>query len=393
MPPSELRSHASRTPSCSRRHNCPTGFSGRLHSRLNVVRRALASTIPLIKSPSVSTFELGHRRTRGIPKALSQSSETMNNQPNILVTGSHRSGTTWVGDILSASPYTEYLHEPFNADDHERFADPSVPFRIKTWFLYAPGYSKRDQLRRGLDERFRRTTSPTLNAFEVCKQRGLIRPDTPFRFAKHFALRMVRPKRVIMKDPLAIFSAPWLHKTFNMDVVCLIRNPLAFVGSIKMWNWSFPFDHLSRQTELMEGRLAPFSDTIQDYSRRRRDIVDQATLLWNCFHHVMHQYQTEFPHWQFVRHEDLVQNPIREFSELCESLNLELTPSVTARIEEMTSTAESSDVASPTLQKRDRSKVLTSWRKRLTPEEVTRVIDATRSIACHFYELHNGVFQ
>jgi hypothetical protein len=32
----------------------------------------------------------------------------------ILVTGSHRSGTTWVGRMLAMAPRTMYIHEPFN---------------------------------------------------------------------------------------------------------------------------------------------------------------------------------------------------------------------------------------------------------------------------------------
>lgn len=37
----------------------------------------------------------------------------MSNRP-ILVTGSHRSGSTWVGRMISASPEVFYIHEPFN---------------------------------------------------------------------------------------------------------------------------------------------------------------------------------------------------------------------------------------------------------------------------------------
>jgi len=32
----------------------------------------------------------------------------------ILVTGSHRSGTTWVGKILALSPEVGYIQEPFH---------------------------------------------------------------------------------------------------------------------------------------------------------------------------------------------------------------------------------------------------------------------------------------
>ena len=39
--------------------------------------------------------------------------EVMHTKP-ILVTGSHRSGTTWVGKMLAATGSVGYIHEPFN---------------------------------------------------------------------------------------------------------------------------------------------------------------------------------------------------------------------------------------------------------------------------------------
>src|SRR6476620_4378035 len=32
----------------------------------------------------------------------------------IVVTGTHRSGTTWVGEMIATSPQVAYVHEPFN---------------------------------------------------------------------------------------------------------------------------------------------------------------------------------------------------------------------------------------------------------------------------------------
>jgi hypothetical protein len=32
----------------------------------------------------------------------------------ILVTGSHRSGTTWAGQMVAAAPHTAYIHKPLN---------------------------------------------------------------------------------------------------------------------------------------------------------------------------------------------------------------------------------------------------------------------------------------
>ena len=48
----------------------------------------------------------------------------------ILVTGSHNSGSTWVGKMISLSPDIGYLHEPFNP----KFMLCKSAF--KYWFTY-----------------------------------------------------------------------------------------------------------------------------------------------------------------------------------------------------------------------------------------------------------------
>src|ERR1700722_20328729 len=51
---------------------------------------------------------------------------------NILVTGSHRSGTTWTGQMLAKAPGTGYTFEPFNIDPLLLRVDK--PFT--EWFQY-----------------------------------------------------------------------------------------------------------------------------------------------------------------------------------------------------------------------------------------------------------------
>ncbi|MER3452975.1 MAG: hypothetical protein C4321_04710 [Chloroflexota bacterium] len=47
----------------------------------------------------------------------------------ILVTGSNRSGTTWVGRILAASGRLNYVYEPFNPGLWPRWTPSPLQFR------------------------------------------------------------------------------------------------------------------------------------------------------------------------------------------------------------------------------------------------------------------------
>ena len=50
----------------------------------------------------------------------------------ILVTGSHRSGTTWVGKMLTIDKKNIYIHEPNNFDDNIKFNK----YNTNYWFEY-----------------------------------------------------------------------------------------------------------------------------------------------------------------------------------------------------------------------------------------------------------------
>ena len=50
----------------------------------------------------------------------------------ILVTGSHRSGTTWVGKMISLNKNVGYIHEPFNIGLRPR----DNKLKLNHWFTY-----------------------------------------------------------------------------------------------------------------------------------------------------------------------------------------------------------------------------------------------------------------
>jgi len=73
----------------------------------------------------------------------------INNHP-ILITGSHRSGTTWVGNLLKNASNTYYLHEPLTPNSITRSF--YVP---KLWYKYFDPDQDHDNIKKGLDRLFR----------------------------------------------------------------------------------------------------------------------------------------------------------------------------------------------------------------------------------------------
>lgn len=299
-------------------------------------------------------------------------------EKHTLVTGSHRSGTTWVGRTIALHPKVEYVHEPFNANM------PSEIIRLRPdhWFEYVPGSPRKKEYERSFDRLLK--TMPASLALGKCRLAGLD-AKTPLRFAKHLVLGSYRD-RLLLKDPLALLSAGWLHERYGMRVVCMIRNPLGFVASLKKVGWTFDFRDLADQELLMHEVLSPYADEILEASERPWDLAEQGSLLWNVLHFVILEYRQRYPSWTFVRYEDLAMNSVPGFRSLYDRLDLRMDKEIERTIEAHTSDANPTEADSASYQPRDARGSLENWRSRLTAEETEIVTLNTQELQARFLE-------
>jgi hypothetical protein len=187
-----------------------------------------------------------------------------------------------------------------------------------------------------------------------------------------------------MKDPIALLSAEWLAKTFDMDVVVLIRHPAAFVGSLLKAQWPHPFDHFLQQPRLMERLLSDYHDQIKRFSESDPAIIDQAILLWNILHKVITIYQHRNPKWIFVTHEEISRDPIFLFSKIFHRLNLPYTTSVQKQIVKSSFIDPKTLTKEAALRRNSETNIL-AWKKRLSDEEIAKVRAATHPLWHLFY--------
>ena len=159
----------------------------------------------------------------------------------ILVTGAHRSRTTWVGRMLALSPEIGYIHEPFNIASYNRAAD------FAYWYYYITDENA-SSFFRGIADAI---------AFRYDLMDGIKRAQRPrdivgaFRTYSRFWFHRLRGARPLIKDPIAVFSAEWLASAFDMGVVVMIRHPAAFASSLKRLGWQFDFNDLLQQPLLL----------------------------------------------------------------------------------------------------------------------------------------------
>jgi Sulfotransferase family len=290
----------------------------------------------------------------------------------ILVTGAHRSGTTWVGKMLALAPGVGYVHEPFNPRfSAGRFERYFTVVTAQNEARYAPELEQALTFRYELVSRLRRRHRPK----DVART---------FRdFARALSLRWRHP-RPVMKDPIALLSADWLARRFGMDVVVLIRHPAAFASSLKRLGWRHSF-----ATFLDDGTIpdviSPYEDEVRKQAQEPGDHLAQAALLWRLLYNAVDGYREQHPDWIFLRHEDASLDPLATFVRLYEQLGLELTAEAKGEIERASAAENPPELATPHAIELDSAASLGRWREELTREEIDTLRERTSDVWPRFY--------
>ncbi len=205
------------------------------------------------------------------------------------------------------------------------------------------------------------------------------------RWGGALASRWFRHPRVLLKDPIALMSAEWLHRQMGMDVVVLIRHPAAFAASVKRFGWDFDFHNLLEQEALMRDYLWPFEN---DMRRDNKDRIAQAVLLWRICYYMVNEFRRKWPNWLFVRHEDLSMDPQSQFGFLFSRLGLCYSENIRRQVlvySDSSNPSESPADVAHQLKLNSRANIR-SWERRLSQQEIRRIRDGTSDIYYRFYD-------
>lgn len=295
----------------------------------------------------------------------------------ILVAGSHRSGTTWVGKMLAADADTAYISEPLNV-----LHRPGV-FRapVKYWYTYITAENEADYL-----PAFRELLNFQYHIWLEIKSlrsiKDFLRMGRDFRI---FFNGNTHGQRALIKDPFAVFSAPWFAKRLNCKVVLTARHPAGFAGSLKRLGWNYDFNNLLNQPFLMRDHLE--ADRAAMEAMDKSDIISQAALLWKFIYRFVHSTRESFPQFHIVRHEDLARDPIPGFQSLYQSLGLNFTARAQSIIENSSNSENPARLARNKTHsvKLDSRASLDNWKKILSADEISRVRNITEGVWQAFY--------
>jgi len=297
----------------------------------------------------------------------------------ILVTGAHRSGTTWVGKMLAASDEAIYISEPLNV-----LHRPGVlKTPVRHWYTYICDDNEDaylPALREMLD--FRYHTLREIAALRSLKDVGRMGRDW-----WSFLQGRVKHQRPLIKDPFAFFSAAWFARRFGCRVVITVRHPAGFVSSLKRLNWPFDLSDLLGQPLLMRDLLEPYRSQIEQIATVSEDAIKQNSLLWRLVYQTVQKFLTEHPDFIVVRHEDLSSDPENGFQTLYRQLNLNFTERARQIILASSGSENPKELSRRSVHsvRLDSRASLNSWKKRLSGEEINHIRQLTEDVATVFY--------
>ncbi len=257
---------------------------------------------------------------------------------SILVAGTARSGTTWLGDIL-AGENGRILFEPFHPQKIDALRDLS----------YFP-YLRPDEPNAQLAAYGRQVFSGTVRHPWIDREIGQLRPT--FR---------------VIKEIRANLFLKWLHVQFpEVPQLLIVRHPCAVALSRRQLGWATDSDILAflQQRPLLDDHLAPHLETI---NRAQTDLEKHASI-W-CVSHLVPLRQFAPDELTIIFYENLCLHPERELARI-EGVVKRPCPLTT--LESLTKPSPTTVASSAVLTGDDR---VTQWQKRLSAAEIKEILD------------------
>lgn len=300
----------------------------------------------------------------------------------VFVTGTPRSGTTFVGTVLSAAMDVDYIHEPFNPLS-------GIP-GINEWYRY---------VRPSLDtEEMQRYHALTRKIFSYnLKLKTWVPPDDPWhkKVAKTFVggrgpfyLRLAKlnpfHKAAVIKDPIGSLLSEYLYLHFGVKPVIVIKHPASFVASLKRVNWWPEPALLTEQPHLMKDYFPGDHGSV---TGNWSSPVLRAAVFWKMVHKVLLEQASKYPDWQVLTHEHLSREPVAVFRDLYGALELPWRESVERKIIELTQGSDSAEARRGAVQdfRRNSAEIFRVRRDSLSLEERKAIFDVVEDVALQVY--------
>ena len=302
----------------------------------------------------------------------------------VYVTGVPRSGTTFVGKVLSLPLEVDYIHEPFN---------PKCGMEgLTRWYPYVRSTPDTEEAQSfhaiaknlfSYDFEFQRCI-PRRDPW----QRKLVKSFTGSRGEFYLRLAKLNPfhRAAVIKDPVGNLLSEYLHHNFKVKPVIIVKHPLSFIASLKRVNWWIQTSWISdNQPHLVEDY---FSDELDFINRKYDTLMEGSAAYWRASYKVLLEQASRHPDWPVITIEDLSDNPVPVFQQLYQHLDLPWSDAVRRKIMQLTgSSNNSTDAQGGKIQdfNRNSKDIFASRIKSLSQTEREAIFEIVKDVALEVY--------
>lgn len=284
-------------------------------------------------------------------------------EDTIVISGTGRSGSTWVGELIRSLDGYKYLNEPFM----------HTPFRTRTYV--DPNNDSYEELHEYMSEilqgRARRSWRWT---FESYTSLGRIN-------------ELIKNNKVAVKLTRGLRSTRWISNTFNVrETFLLMRHPCAVISSmLRHGGWSRNIlnemgDTVEKQVcgnYLPESIKKEFLSKIKKADKRYEVLAH----IWALDYFIALIYDNRKYPWVLIPYERLISKEEEEINRILKSIGEEKSKNVIERLK------LASASASKSYNTHNRQKQLTKWRNHLSLSQSERIIDIVENYGIDWYTL------
>ena len=255
----------------------------------------------------------------------------------VLLSGTGRSGTTWVSHLINYNNEYRYIFEPFHQDKVDACS----------------GFKYRQYLRPENESEY------FINAAKVILS-GNIRNSWTDRFND----KLISNKRLI-KDIRAMHLLKWIYVNFpGIPIILIIRHPLAVAHSKMKLKWGTHLEEFLAQSELMEDFLNPFEKQIKN----AQTTFEKHIFLW-CIENYVPLRQFNEGEILVVFYEKMCARPLEEMDKVVTFLDKKLNNRILGRL------GTASEVCRKDSAIYTRENLISSWVKYFSVDQINKAVD------------------
>ncbi|WP_297090425.1 sulfotransferase [Thermococcus sp.] len=286
-------------------------------------------------------------------------------EDTIVISGTRRSGSTWLMELLESIPEYKSIFEPFHPSWYPEFRKLGIPYDP-----YVPTQEDYPKLRAYLGKVF------TGRVGAQFPHRQYLRLGT--------IIRRFKASKLVVKFVRANTMLPWIANTFNLRATYfIIRHPCATIASQLATGF---FSKITVDQLLNEVNKVPELAENEELVTRLRGInsqIERLAAIWAFENYIPLASKKPYP-WYTVIYERLVVNPEEELGAIFGYIGEEVPEEAVKRIKtpsKVTRKTYGKDYIGTPRQ-------LIKWREKLSERQVRGILEIISWFGLDFYDEH-----